>query len=399
MATSPSKRGAIHAAMGRPANAEILPTFDPLVRQLILRMRQDHPGWGARTIRKELSIDPKYEEVKLPSVRSIGTLIKSANLARQYEKHIPIPNTDRCTAQQAHQVWQLDAQGAFQLQGIGPITMLNIKDVYSKIYCMAYPNLKKSLSGHSKRLDYQCALRLAFIEHGLPQSIQTDHESIFYENKGKSPFPTLFHLWLVGLGIAKSFSRMKRPTDQGMVERMHQTIEKQVTSKAEFPDWESFFHLCQNRRSFLNQHFPCRSLDDRSPFEVHADKKHSGRYYHPTNEERLLSLDRIYDLLSKGKWYRKASKNRSLTLGGEVYYVAKAPSSSQLSITFDRETKLLHFHDDKENLVERLPIKGICKKRIMGDVFWKLVNVQLELPLFWETKKLDTTFLHNVDTT
>lgn len=277
--------------------------------------------------------------------------------------------------------------------------MLNIKDVYSKIYCMAYPNLKASIHGHSKRLDYQCALRLAFMEHGLPQSIQTDHESIFYENKGKSPFPTLFHLWLVGLGISMSFSRMRRPTDQGMVERMHQTIENQVASKSELPDWESFFHLCQNRRRFLNQHFACRSLDGRSPFEVHAEQKHSGRYYHPQHEEQLLSLDRIYDLLSKGKWYRKASKNRSLTLGGEVYYVAKAPSLSQLCITFDRETKLLHFHDDKEILVERLPIKGICKKHIMGDIFWKLVNVQLELPLFWETQKLDTTFLHNVDTT
>ena len=385
--------------MGRPASVEVLPTFDRQVCQLILQMRKKHPGWGARTIHTELSIHPKYKEIRLPSVRSIGALIKSAGLVRRYEKHVLIPNTDRCAAQQVHQVWQLDAQGTLQLPGIGPVAMLNIKDVYSKIYCMAYPNLKKSIHGHSKRVDYQCALRLAFIEHGLPQCIQTDHESIFYETKGKSPFPTLFHLWLVGLGITKSFSRMKRPTDQAIVERMHQTIEQQIARETELPGWEALFHLCQKRRKFLNEHFACRSLSNRSPFEVFADRKHSGRYYHPAHEERLLSLDRIYDLLSKGKWYRKVSKLRSLTLGGEVYYIAQAPPLSQLCITFDRDTKLLHFHNDKELLVQKIPIKGICKKRIMGDTFWKLVNIQLELPLFWETKKLDTTFMHNVDTT
>ncbi len=399
METAPSKRGAIYSRMGRPPSPEVLPTFGTDIRHVILDMREQHPGWGAKTIHTELSLDPRYQQVKLPSIRSIGTLLKSAGLVRSYEKHVPIPNTERCVAQRAHQSWQLDAQGNFLLAGVGPIAMLNIKDVYSKVYCMAYPNQKKSVHGYSTRLDYQCALRLAFMEYGLPQCIQTDHESIFHENKGKSPFPTLFHLWLAGLGIAKTFSRIKQPTDQALVERMHQTIEQQVASKKQYSNWEEFFHMCQNRRKFLNRDFACSSLGDKSPLDAYPEARHSGRYYHPTHEEKLLRLDRIYDLLSAGKWYRKASKTRSVTLGGEVYYVSRARPNSEVCITFDSRTRMLNFHDHKEVCFQQLPIKGICKKRIMGDVFWKLVNVQLELPFFWDTQKLDTTFLHNVDMT
>jgi len=69
-------------------------------------------------------------------------------------------------ATRPHQVWQLDAQGSYKLNNIGPITMINIKDVFSLVYCMAYPNLRQSIYGYSKRLDYQCALRLGFIENG-----------------------------------------------------------------------------------------------------------------------------------------------------------------------------------------------------------------------------------------
>lgn len=399
MATAPSKRGAIYSRMGRPSSSEVLPTFDTYIREVILNMRRQHPGWGAKTIRTELSLDPRYRGFKLPSIRSIGTLLKAAGLVRRYDKHVVIPNTERCVAQRAHQVWQLDAQGNFFLPGVGPIAMLNIKDVYSKVYCMTYPNQKKSVNGFSTRLDYQCALRLAFMEYGLPECIQTDHESIFHENKGKSPFPTLFHLWLVGLGITKTFSRIKQPTDQALVERMHQTIEKQVMSTTPYSNWEAFFYMCQNRRKFLNHELACSSLNDLPPFDACLKAKHSGKYYHPAHEEQLLQLERIFKLLSAGKWYRRASKTRSVTLGGQVYYVAKAKPQSQLCITFESKTRMLHFHDDKELLIQKLPIKGICKKRIMGDTFWKLVNIQLELPLFWETQKLDTIFLHNVDTT
>lgn len=395
METSPKKRGALYSPMGRPPSQEVLSTFSPCIKETIIGIRQRHPGWGARTIHAELQKDYRFSSSDIPSIRSIGYLLKVRGLVRSYDKHVPMPESQVKIARRAHQVWQVDAQGSFRLENIGPIAMINIKDVYSLIYCMSYPNLKKSIYGSCSRLDYQCALRLAFMEWGLPEMIQTDHESIFHENKGKSPFPTQFHLWLIGLGIKKAFSRLYRPTDQAVVERMHQTMEKQAIQGVEYSNWEALFNFCQQRRKFLNQVFPCASLNSQPPEQAFPEARHSGRYYHPVLEEKLIDLGRIYTFLEKGKWYRSVSKEKSITLGGVYYRINKLSKQKQLMITFDRKTLMLSFHDDKEHLIDRMPIKGINKKTLMGDTFWKLSNVQLELPLSWETQKLSTTFLHN----
>jgi transposase InsO family protein len=381
--------------MGRPASGDVLGTFSPEIKQYIVNVRKKYPGWGAKTIYVEMQADPRFSTIKIPSIRSIGTLLKARGLVRVYDKHVPIPDGQVSYPDSPHQVWQLDAQGSFKLNNVGPITMINIKDVFSLVYCMAYPNLRQSIHGYSKRLDYQCALRLAFLENGLPEEVQTDHESIFYENKGKSPFPTLFHLWLISLGISKVFSRFHVPTDQGLVERMHQTIEQQAVKGIDHQNWDELFDFCQRKRKFLNQTFPCTSLDDKAPYQAFPHAKHSGKFYHPLLEEQIMNLDRVYAYLDKGKWYRRTSQNKSITLGGVFYYLSNAKKKASVQITFDSKTLMLSFHDDKEHLLQKLPIKGIDKKTLMGDVFWKMANVQLELPLYWDTQKATTTFLHN----
>ncbi len=256
---------------------------------------------------------------------------------------------------------------------------------------MAFPNRKKSIYGYSKRIAYQAALRLAFMENGLPEIIQTDHESVFHENKGGSPFPTLFHLWLIGLGISKTLSRIHQPTDQARVKRMHQTIERQAIQGIEHANWEQLFSFCQQRRKFLNQTFPCSSLENQTPYAF-AQKKHSGRFYHPHLEDKLIDIKRIYDFLQKGKWYRWTSKNKTITLGGNQYHAGKAKKNTQVVITFDRETLMLNIHDDKELLLQKIPIKGISKEILIGSVFWNMANVQLKLPLFWQAQKVSTIF-------
>lgn len=370
-------------------------TFGEAIKEHILSIRAQYPRWGAAVIHAELSADPRFSKTSIPSVRTIGLALKEAGLIKRYNKRVVMPNSQRVQATSPHHVWQMDAQGSFNLKHIGPIAMINIKDVFSHIYCMAYPNQKKSIFGYSKRLDYQCALRLAFMENGLPQVIQTDHEGVFHENKGGSPFPTVFHLWLIGLGITKVLSRVNRPTDQGMVERMHQTMDRQVIQGLEHSSWQGLFEFCQQRRYFLNQMLPCTSLGGQAPYKVFAKQKHSGRFYQPHLEEHLLDLNRIYAYLEKGKWYRWTSQKKAFTLGGIAYRAKSLPKKTQVLITFTRKDLMLNIHDDKELLVQKIPIQGITKKALMGDLFWKMTNVQLELPLCWDTRKVSTTLLHN----
>lgn len=381
--------------MGRPEGG-CLSTFNAVVIEQIKSWRIQHPGWGPKTLYHELVNDRRFAGLPLPKPSTIAILLKQADLARCYSKHHSMPIEPRTSPGKAHDLWELDAQGGFQFDPIGPMTKINIKDVYSLAYCMAFPNRKKHLTDHSKRSDYQCALRLAFIEFGLPKGIQTDHESIFYENKSKSPFPTVLHLWLISLGISQVFSRIHQPTDQAHVERMHQTIENQAIRGMSYPNWEAFFDYCQHRRRILNQTYPCSSLKDRAPLQAFPQAKHSGRFYQIQGEEQMMDLDPVYAFLAKGQWFRWIARgSHTASLGGYKYYIPRCNRRTQVKITFDPEFQQLIFHDDKELVLAKRPIKGITKPALMGNPYWKISNVQLELPFSWEVQKLNTTFLDN----
>lgn len=381
--------------MGRPASSP-LSSFDQSIIDQIKAWRLQHPGWGPKTLYHELEREPRFSDRSLPKPSTIAILLKHEGLTRRYNKHHLMPDAKASAPGKAHDLWQLDAQGGFLFDSIGPMTMINIKDVYSLTYCMAFPNRKKHLTGHSKRSDYQCALRLAFMEFGLPKGIQTDHESIFFENKSDSPFPTVLHLWLIGLGIHQVFSRIHQPTDQSLVERMHQTIENQAIRGMSYPNWEAFFDYCQQRRKVLNQTYPCSSLDNRAPFQAFPGAKHSGRFYHLQLEKQMMDLDRVYAYLAKGQWFRWTSRSsQKISLGGYKYHVPQVKPGTQIRITFDADNRQLLFHDDKELVLARNPIKGISKLKLMGDPYWKVANVQLEIPFSWEVQKLNTTFLDN----
>lgn len=373
----------------------ILQTFATCIIMQIETLRKQHPGWGPKTIYHELEHDPRFRGLALPKPSTIALFLKAKGLTRRYGKHYPMPLENATSPKKSHQLWELDAQGNFQLDPIGPISMINIKDVFSLTYCMAFPNKKKSIGGHPKRADYQCALRLAFMEKGLPEAIQTDHESIFYENKSKSPFPTILHLWLISLGISQVFSRIHHPTDQAHVERMHQVMESQVIQGGKYRNWEALFQACQKRRNVLNETYPCSSIGNRAPLQVFPEARHSGRDYHPQREEKMMDINKVYEFLAKGKWFRWTSKTKTITLGGQAYYLLKFKPNEQVQITFELKKSSFIFHDDKEKFLGALPIQNLTKQTLMGQLYWALSNVQLKIPFSWEAEKFSMTLLDN----
>ena len=98
--------------------------------------------------------------------------------------------------------------------------------------------------------DGTATLKLAFTDWGLPEQLQVDHDSVFYDNRTPSPFPTRLHLWLLALGIGLTFSRVGRPTDQGLTERSQQLWTDQVILGQSFNDWQHLYLALQQRRTF-----------------------------------------------------------------------------------------------------------------------------------------------------
>lgn len=380
--------------MGRPKTGA-LGSFPKALQDHIKQMRGDQEGWGPTTILTELELDGKWAHTKLPSRSVIGAFLKQEQLSKRYEPNVALPVPLCKKAKRCHSLWQIDGQGNSQVEGIGPVAMLNIKDVFSSIYVASFPALMQSMRGHPNTSDYQTAMRLGFIQHGLPRRVQSDHASVFYENKSKSPFPTLFCLWLISLGIHPCFSRVNQPTDQGMVERAHQTLFNQVLIRKDgFNTWEQLFECSQKRRHRLNEFIPSTATDNLPPLKKHPQAKHSGRFYHPHREAHIISIKRVLAFLAQGKWYRKVAANRTICLGGQVYYIPDAKPKEQLMITFCKRKKQLLFQNDKELVIHQMPLKAISVESLMGNLeqFAHFPSLQLELPLFWEALKVNTTF-------
>jgi len=378
-------RAGLVSHMGRPASGA-LSSFPEEVSKTLLRWRQEHPGWGPVTLSKEMEQHPAFSGETLPGPASIGRFLKDQGLTKRYDRHQNLPQEEKPVGL-PHEVWEMDAQGYRFIPDIGQVALINLNDRGSHLRLMSYPCWlgDKGVERHANTGDYQTALRLAFVDWGLPQALQVDHEGIFFDNKTKSPFPTLLHLWLVALGVTLHFGRYGRPTDQGMTERSHQLWTGQVIQGATFADWQVLYDALYQRRDFLNSVLPCASLDNQPPLVAFPQARHSGRPYRLEWEADLLDLKSVDSYLGRGRWFRRVANNGTISLGGTVYYVGVHWKQQQIEVTFDQETRQFHGFDAAGKLLKSFPLRGISIESLMGDVFplFHFPLFQLALPFTW----------------
>ncbi len=373
-------------AIGRPTSGA-LGSFPASIRETLLGWRRAHPGWGPLTLQTELAIHPAFAGQHVPGVASIGRLLKGAGLTRRYEHHQDLPQPQPPTIREAHVEWEMDALGYSHVPDVGVITLINLNDVASKVKLLSYPCWlgDKRAIRHPTTEDYQLVLRLAFSEWGLPDRLAVDHESVYYDNRSKSPFPTRLHLWLVALDVALTFGRLGQPTDQATTERSHQTWYQQVLLGQRFADWQALREALRQRCDFLNRYLPCATVGDRPPLVACPEAQRPRRAYRPESEEQLLELDRVYRYLAQGCWYRLASNIGAVSLGQQVYVLGRAWARRDVKIQFDPGDQHLVFQAPDANLARRLPLRGVSAQTLLGEQapLAQLDGYQLALPFAW----------------
>jgi transposase len=384
-------RAGLASKMGRPTRGA-LSTYPTELRETLRCWRQEHPGWGPKTLRAELGNHPGFRQQKLPNPSSIGRFLQEQGLSRRYERHSDLPESDKERAQAVHEVWEMDARGYEHIPDVGVITLIDLNDRFSHVRLLSYPCWlgQARRQRHADTEDYQLVLRLAFTDWGRPQRLQVDRESVFFDNSTKSPFPTRLHLWLLALGVSLTFGRPNQATDQGMTERSHQLWAAQCLQGQHYDTWQDLYLALHCRRDFLNNDLPCSSLDNQPPLQAFPEAAHSRRPYRPEWEADLLDLTLIHDYLARGRWFRLASKDGTFSLGGHVYYVGAHWARQQLEITFEATDQQLLCHDDAGQLLKRLPIQGITGEALMGQLlaFERLPVFQLALPFDWDTQRV-----------
>lgn len=364
--TAKKKNGQLVSKMGRPSQGA-LSTYPRVLRNRIKRIRKDNEGWGPVSILIELEETYNYKVSSLPSESAVYLYLKQEGFIKEQEICSPLPNKQFRKARYAHHKWEMDAKGAQQVKEIGYQSLIHIKDVFSKTYCMSFPVAVKNYNTQPATIHYKWALRLAFTQWGRPKVIQVDKDSVFIENAAKSPFPKQLHLWLIGLGIEFSFIEYSPPIQNAIIERSHQTFYMQAMKGKAYRSWGTFFKNLLRVRKRLNEKYPSRALAKKAPLQAYPNARHSGNPYSVEQEKELLDLKRIYAFLTQFKWYRTVGKSsRSVYLGGQVYYVKKVPPKRTVSIIFCNRSKKLIFHDVNEQILIKLPIKGISVEALMG---------------------------------
>jgi transposase len=372
-------RAGLSSQMGRPASGA-LATASAEMKDAILELREKHPGWGAQTLRLEIAKDERFADLTIPSRARIAAYLKEQKKVRKYERHQDLPEPKARPAQRPHQEWEMDAQGVTTVAGLGKVSFINLLDVYShaSIDSHACPNTR-----HPKSREYQRVLRRAFIRYGLPEQISLDHDSAFYDNKSASPCPSVIHLWLIGLGVQVRFIHRRPPLEHSRIERHHQTIAGQAFEGQTFADVTALQRSLQTRMLFLNQEYPTRALAGQPPFQAFPQARHSSRFYCFDAEAQLLDMQRIYDYLQSGRWFRQVSSVGTFSLGGYGYNATTRFAGQTLEITFDDATRRLVCLPEKSTTTFQLEVQGLTKAALMGNTsaLPGYTAYQLALPL------------------
>ena len=388
--------------MGRPVRGA-LSSYPKEIVEVLSRWRQDHPGWGPKTLRTELALDERFLGKQHPSRSSIARWLKESQRVRLYEKHSQLPRADTTSAQSCHAEWELDAKGYQQVPDLGLVSLININDTFSRVRLISHPCWlgQKRIERYPATEDYQQALRLAFCAWGLPDQLATDHDRIFYDETSKSPFPTRFHLWLLSLGIQLKFGRLRVPEDQAITERSHQIWDQQVLEGSHFESVQQLRQALHQRQLFLNEHLPCASLHEQPPLLAYPQARLPKRPYRPEYETDLMDLQPVYTYLSQGQWFRKVSAVGSISIGRHIYHLGYDWRPDQyVDVTFQPE-ELAYVCRTGSGKEKHFPAARLTKAELIGELLpFQLPAFQLALPFSWhDWRALLYTELPTPDTT
>lgn len=379
-------KAALVSQMGRPKRGA-MSTFSGRQREQLRSWRRGHPGWGPKTLRAELQRSKAFRGQRIVSRPTIARWLKQEGLAQVYQKRTELPHLELSPAGACHEEWEMDARGHERLAEVGIVSLINVNDIFSRVKLISYPCWlgEKRLIRYPDTEDYQLVLRLAFSQWGLPDRLAVDRAHVFYDAQGKSPYPTRFHLWLLALGVEVTFGRPGQPRDQAVTERCHQTWWQQVVEGQIFAEHAQLFHALQERRTFLNQHLPCETLDNLPPLVAHPEACTPRRPYRPEWEPDQLDLARVYAYLGQCRWFRRLSNVGTASLGGHTYTLGRQWYACEAEVTFDPEERCFVFHAPPR-MDKRMPIRWLTIQDLMGNAgtLARLPEFQLALPFSWK---------------
>ncbi len=223
----------------------------------MVRLRQLHPSWGARKLRKV------YERThaEVPSESSFKRVMERAGLvlprrvrSRQEAGRL---FTDR-RAQAPNEVWTVDFKGWWRVANGCRCEPLTVRDEFSR-----YVLEVRAVANARTQTVRSCFERL-FEQNGLPGAMRSDNGPPF-ASTGSVLGLSKLSAWWVALGVDLERGRKGCPQDNGGHERLHLDIQRELRGR-HVPDQQASFD--EWRRTF-NHERPHEALGMKCPAEVY----------------------------------------------------------------------------------------------------------------------------------
>jgi hypothetical protein len=357
-------RKALDPPDGRKQRGGPMSTFPGVIRFALLRIKKEHPGWGAAVARPRVAERLHLPEEEMPSVSTIEKYwaqYKGRLYKRHHQRHPVHKKKEGPQPKAPHERWQADFKVKIRVDGLGRVDVFNIRDDFTplKVGSFVYPYHEWS------DREAQDALRQAFARWGLCDRFQTDKEKRLV-NTGDHPFPSRFTLWLAGLGVEHEIARSAQ--ENGCAERFHRTWHGRVVEGGSFEDYDHLQQVSDKELDWINGRLPSRGrdCDGRPPLEAYPEARKPRRPYTPERELEIFSMERVYQYLAEQHWWRRVSKVGQISIGGHRYSVGMAYAYQDVKLTFDADAVEFVVEDSQEEEIKRLEPRGLTTTEITG---------------------------------
>lgn len=219
----------------------------------ICEMRKDHPRWGARRIRTELTragIDP-------PAVSTVHqVLVRNGLVAVQPPRR---PRADkRFEREIANDLWQIDATEIVCVDDT-KVSVMDLIDDHSRylLAAIAGPAATGELAWD--------AFELAASRYGLPRQVLSDNGLCFTGRLHGTE--VMFEKSLDDLGVEMINSAPYHPQTLGKLERFHRTLKDWLSDEGPVFDVDHLQELLDGFRFHYNRQRPHQGIGDATPAE------------------------------------------------------------------------------------------------------------------------------------
>ena len=243
------------------------------VETLIVRIKQQHPSWGAPKIREKLR--RRYgSDVALPAISTVHAVLDRHGLvSRTRKRRHHAQGTSLSNPALPNDLWCADYKGEFMLADRRYCYPLTISDFATR-YLISCDALSTTQEAYAFTV-----FERVFNEFGLPKAIRTDNGAPFASGWALFGLSKL-SVWWLRLGIQIERIRPGRPQQNGRHERMHLTLKQEATK----PAAHNFLQQQARFDDFIdcyNRERPHQALDMHCPAELYRP---SSRPYRGLNE-------------------------------------------------------------------------------------------------------------------